>query len=73
MSRFRGSDDALDREIAAVETIARVRLKRASAEMQELARDLRELQRERARRRAAAGVPVEELDAVPADEGVRAA
>ncbi len=73
MSRFRGSDEALDREIAVVETIARVRLKRASAEMQELARDLRELQRERARRRAAVGTPAEELDAVPADEGVRAA
>ncbi len=73
MSRFRGSDEALDREIAVVETIARVRLRRASAEMQELARDLRELQRERARRRAAVGTPVEAMDAVPAEEGVRAA
>jgi hypothetical protein len=52
MSPFRGSDDALDREIATVESVARIRLKRATAELNELGRDLRELKRERARRRA---------------------
>jgi septal ring factor EnvC (AmiA/AmiB activator) len=61
MSGFRGSDESLDREIAAVETIARVRLRRASAELRELARDLRELKRERARRRAEAEPPSSEV------------
>ena len=54
MSPFRGSDEVLDREIATIEAIARVRLRRYSREMRELDRDLRELRRERARRRAAA-------------------
>jgi hypothetical protein len=58
MSGFRGSDDLLDREIAALERIARIRLRRATAELRELDRDLRELKRERARRRAAAPVAV---------------
>lgn len=52
MSPFRGSDDQLDREIAAVERIARVRLRRVTEDMKELDRDLRELKRERARRQA---------------------
>jgi hypothetical protein len=56
MSGFRGSDDLLDREIAALERIARIRLRRATAELRELDRDLRELKRERARRRATAPV-----------------
>jgi hypothetical protein len=62
MRPFRGSDASLDREIAAVESIAKVRLRRASAELRELARDLRELKRERARRRAEATVPAENLE-----------
>ena len=53
MSRFRGSDEALDREIAATERVAQLRVRRAGAELRELARDLSELRRERARRRAA--------------------
>ena len=53
MSRFRGSDEALDREIVATERVAQLRVRRASAELRELARDLSELRRERARRRAA--------------------
>ena len=57
MSPFRGSDDALDREIAAVESMARIRVRRVSAELRDLSRDLRELKRERARRRAAGAVP----------------
>ena len=52
MSGFRGSDEALDREIAATEQTARVRVRRAAADLRELERDLRELRRERARRRA---------------------
>jgi len=70
MSGFRGSDEALDREIAAVEGIARVRLRRATAEMRELARDLRELKRERARRKAAGAVlGLEEGSATAAADG----
>ena len=57
MSPFRGSDESLDREIATVESIARIRLRRSAAERRELARDLRELKRERARRRAESAVP----------------
>jgi hypothetical protein len=63
MSRFRGSDDALDREIATIERIARVRVRRVASELRELDRDLRELRRERARRRAAAEVPERIADA----------
>ena len=55
MSRYRASDDALDREIATLETISRVRLRRYAREMRELDRDLSEMRRERARRRASAG------------------
>lgn len=54
MSRYRATDEELDREIAAVEGIVRVRLKRTVAEMRELERDLREMRKERARRRAEA-------------------
>ncbi len=57
MSRFRGSDEALDREIAAIEGIARVRVRRTAAELRELSRGLAELRRERARRRANAEAP----------------
>ncbi len=46
------TDRALDREIAAVEGIVRVRLRRTVEEMRELERDLRELKKERARRKA---------------------
>jgi septal ring factor EnvC (AmiA/AmiB activator) len=54
MTGFRGSDERLDREIATLEKIARLRVRRAAAELHELDRDLRELKRERARRRAVA-------------------
>ncbi len=60
MSSFRGSDAALDREIATVEAIARLRLRRTIAELKELERDLRELKRERARRRVRQELPEEE-------------
>jgi len=62
MSAFRGSDDSLDREIAATEYVARVRVRRAAAELRELARDLSELRRERARRRAHAAEPAAESE-----------
>jgi len=56
MAGFRGTDEQLDREISQVERIARLRLVRAAAEMRALDRDLRELKRERARRRAESAV-----------------
>lgn len=56
MGGFRGSDEILEREIATIEAIARLRLRRYSREMRELESDLRELRRERARRRAAGAV-----------------
>ncbi|HLM91320.1 MAG TPA: hypothetical protein VK424_04625 [Thermoplasmata archaeon] len=67
MTGFRGSDDQLDREIAAIEGIARVRVRRAAAELRDLDRDLRELKRERARRRSmvSENLPTEESVPVP--------
>jgi hypothetical protein len=62
MSSFRASDDALDREIATLEAISRVRLRRYAREMRDLDRDLREMRRERVRRRAAAGELASEAD-----------
>lgn len=53
MTGFRGSDEQLEREIAAIEGMARVRVRRTAAELLDLERDLRGLRRERARRRAA--------------------
>lgn len=52
MSGFRGSDEQLDREIATLERISRLRVRRAASDLKELERDLRELRRERNRRRA---------------------
>jgi hypothetical protein len=66
MTGFRGSDESLDREIEAIERMARIRVRRAATELTELERDLRELKRERARRRVgatestASDVPVHE-------------
>ena len=69
MSSFRGSDDALEREIRTLETIARLRVRRAAADLRTLDRDLRELRRERARRQARA----DENVSVPATAGETAA
>jgi hypothetical protein len=52
MSSFRATDEQLDREIAALEQIGRVRLRRVTAELKEIDKDLKELRKERARRRA---------------------
>jgi len=54
MSGFRGSDEQIDREISTLERIARLRVRRVSEELRDLDRDLRELRRERARRRMTA-------------------
>lgn len=60
MSAFRGSDERLDREIETLEAIARTRVRRVARELRDIDRDLAELRRERARRRAASDVPVQE-------------
>jgi hypothetical protein len=54
MSPYRATDEQLDREIATLERIARIRLRRASVELNDIDRELRELRRERARRAARA-------------------
>ena len=54
MSPYRATDEQLDREITTLERMARVRLRRATSELNDLDRDLRELRRERARRAARA-------------------
>ncbi len=61
MSPYRATDEQLDREIVTLEQIARVRLRRASAELNEIDKELRELRKERARRvaRAAEMIPTE--------------
>jgi hypothetical protein len=73
MSGFRGSDDELDREIAALQGMARIRLKRTVREFSELDRDLRELVKERTRRRATSGGESAEPAAVPAGENAASA
>jgi len=56
VSAFRGSDDDLEREIATVERLVRVRLNRANRDLRELDVALDELRRERRRRRLEASV-----------------
>ena len=67
MSPYRATDEQLDREIAALERIARVRLRRASAELNEIDRDLRELRKERARRAARAAEMIPTTSAASAE------
>jgi hypothetical protein len=69
MSPYRASDEAIDREIAALERIARVRIGRATRELREIDRDLRELRRERARRIGAVseGTPAEAANGEASD------
>lgn len=57
MSGFRGSDERLDREIETLEVIARLRVRRVARELRDIDRELSELRRERARRRAAVEPP----------------
>jgi hypothetical protein len=54
MNRYRGSDEALEREIAAVQGLVRLRVRRTNADLRELELALRDLRRERARRRGVA-------------------
>ena len=65
MSSYRATDEQLDREISTLERIARVRLRRASSELNEIDKDLRELRKERARRAARAAEMV--ASEVPAE------
>jgi hypothetical protein len=67
MSPYRATDEQLDREIATLETIARTRLRRASAELNDLDKDLRELRRERARRAARAAEMIASEVPAPAE------
>lgn len=69
MAPFRGSNEALDQEIAAVESIARVRVRRVARELNDLDKDLRELRKERARRRAQAAIPGTTDEFVAAEAG----
>ncbi len=54
MSPFRGSDEQLEREIAVLEGIVRLRVRRTATDLRELERDLHELRRELKRRRGGA-------------------
>ena len=54
MSPYRATDEQIDREIVTLERMGRIRLRRASAELNEIDRELRELRKERARRAARA-------------------
>jgi len=65
MTGFRGSDESLDREIEAIERMARVRVRRVASDLNELDRDLRELKRERARRRSMAAEHLSSEASVP--------
>lgn len=69
MPGFRGSDETLDREIATLEAIARLRLRRYARELQEIEHDLRELKRVRARRKAGSEIPSEATEPSYAAEG----
>jgi hypothetical protein len=67
MAPFRGSDERLDREIETLEEIARVRVRRVARELKDIDKDLAELRRERARRRAASRIPVQESTGQPVE------
>lgn len=62
MTAFRGSDERLEREIETLEAIARLRVRRVASELRDIERDLAELRRERARRRAAGLVAAAETE-----------
>jgi len=57
MSGFRGSDATLEQEIASLEAIARLRVRRYARDLNDLERDLHELKVERARRKARSEIP----------------
>jgi len=66
MTPYRGSDEALDREISAVEQLVRVRLRRANDDFRDLETVLAELRRERRRRQVAASTPADAPESVSA-------
>ncbi len=68
MSDFRGSDETLDREIATLEHLARQRVRRYASDLQELERDLRELRRVRARRKATGATEISPAETQPVPE-----
>ncbi|MFZ1022945.1 MAG: hypothetical protein WAN87_02270 [Thermoplasmata archaeon] len=65
MSAFRGSDEALDREIETLEWIARQRVRRYASELKNLDQELRELRRLRTQRRVETEVVATEMEAIP--------
>jgi hypothetical protein len=65
MTTFRGTDERLDREIETLEGIARTRVRRVAQELHDLEKELSELRRERARRRAAAALTAPEPATAP--------
>jgi hypothetical protein len=69
MTPYRGSDEALDREISAVEHLVRVRLRRANDDLRDLETILRDLRKERRRRRQTVIAPAETTLAV--DEAIQ--
>ena len=65
MSAFRGSDEALDREIETLERIARQRVRRYASELKNLDQDIRELRRLRTQRKAETEVVAVIPEAIP--------
>jgi GAF domain-containing protein len=61
MASFRGTDECLEEEIATLEAIARLRVRRYARELKEVDHDLAELRAERARRRVCAQILVTEV------------
>lgn len=57
MARWRGSSEQLDRELTTLESVLAVRLRRYSREIAELEREMRDLRKARARRKALGEVP----------------
>ena len=60
MSPYRGSDDALEREVTTLEGMVQLRLRRANADLKDLEASLRDLKRELRRRRAQLASPAAE-------------
>ncbi len=57
MGRWRGSSEQLERELTTLEAVLATRLRRYARDVAELEREMRDLRRERTRRRARAEVP----------------
>ncbi|MGA7922717.1 MAG: hypothetical protein WCA77_01935 [Thermoplasmata archaeon] len=57
MARWRGSSEHLDRELTTLEAVLATRLRRYARDLAELEREMRDLRKERVRRRAQEEVP----------------